>query len=154
MGLALSSYKSKRKEKKYYKRKLKKQLKEAEECITRLLQQLQLENESLDQHQSSAGSRPEAETAHVDCEVAEMEGDVQALERKLFLEEIAVNVTDERCDFLDKNYRQAYISVNVSSELLQNNESGLHRQSLMCHASLEELKLKQEACQFSQFQKA
>ncbi|KAJ7389199.1 hypothetical protein OS493_033003 [Desmophyllum pertusum] len=118
MGLALSSYKSKRKEKKYYKR-------------------------SLDQHQSSAGSRPGAETAHVDCEVAEMEGDVQALERKLFLEEIALNVTDERCDFLDKNHR-----------LLQNNESGLHRQSTVCNASLEELKLKQEACQFSQFQKA
>ncbi|KAJ7376231.1 hypothetical protein OS493_035892 [Desmophyllum pertusum] len=64
------------------------------------------------------------------------------LERKLFLEEIALNVTDERCNFLDKNHR-----------LLQNNESGLHRQSSVCHASLEELKLKQEACQFSQFQK-
>ena len=37
--------------------------------------------------------------------VAEMEEEVQALERKLFLEEIAVNITDERCNFLDRNFR-------------------------------------------------
>ncbi|KAJ7337295.1 hypothetical protein OS493_010154 [Desmophyllum pertusum] len=97
--------------------KLRKQLKEAEECIARLQKQLQLENESLDQLYQShlpAGSRPEADTAHVECEVAEMVEEVQALERKLFLEEIALNVTDERCDFLDKNYRQAYISLKLS----------------------------------------
>lgn len=47
----------------------------------------------------------DTETAKVDCIVAEMEEEVQALERKLFLEEIAVNVTDERCNFLDRNFR-------------------------------------------------
>ena len=48
---------------------------------------------------------PDIVTANADCIVAEMEEEVQALERKLFLEEIAVNVTDERCDFLDRNFR-------------------------------------------------
>ena len=47
----------------------------------------------------------DTETAHADCIVAEMEEEVQALERKLFLEEIAVNVTEERCYFLDRNFR-------------------------------------------------
>jgi len=37
--------------------------------------------------------------------VAGMEEEVKALERKLFLEEIAVNITDERCNFLDRNFR-------------------------------------------------
>ena len=49
-------------------------------------------------------SAPYTETAKADCIVAEMEEEVQALERKLFLEEIAVNITDERCDFLDRNF--------------------------------------------------
>ena len=48
---------------------------------------------------------PDAATANADCMVAEMEQEVQALERKLFLEKIAVNLTDERCDFLDRNFR-------------------------------------------------
>ena len=47
----------------------------------------------------------DTETAQTDCVVAEMEEEVQALERKLFLEEIAVNVTEERCYFLDRNFR-------------------------------------------------
>jgi len=34
-----------------------------------------------------------------------MEEEVQALERKLFLEEVALGVTEERCDFLDRNLR-------------------------------------------------
>ena len=61
----------------------------------------------LDQYQSCfhTASIPDTETAKVDCTVTEMEEEVQALERKLFLEEIAVNVTDKRCDFLDRNYR-------------------------------------------------
>ena len=33
------------------------------------------------------------------------QNDVEALERKIFLEEIAVDIADERCDFLDKNLR-------------------------------------------------
>jgi len=37
--------------------------------------------------------------------VAEMEEGVQALEQKFFLQEIAVNLTDERCDFLGRNFR-------------------------------------------------
>ncbi len=44
-------------------------------------------------------------TAHADCVVNDMEEEVQALERKLFLEEIAVNVSEERCYFLDRNFR-------------------------------------------------
>ena len=61
----------------------------------------------LDQFQSchTTGSMPDTVTANTDCIAAEMEEEVQALERKLFLEKIAVNVTDERCDFLDRNFR-------------------------------------------------
>ncbi len=47
----------------------------------------------------------DTETAHVDCTATNMEEEVQALERKLFLEGIAVNVTEERCYFLDRNFR-------------------------------------------------
>ena len=35
----------------------------------------------------------------------EFEKEVEALERKIFLEEVAVHIADERCDFLDKNLR-------------------------------------------------
>ena len=49
---------------------------------------------------------PDTITAHdTDCTVAEMEEEVQALERKLFFGKIAINVTDKRCDFLDRNFR-------------------------------------------------
>ncbi|KAL9987588.1 hypothetical protein ACROYT_G001924 [Oculina patagonica] len=145
MGLSWSSFKSKRKAKKDYKRKLRKQLKEAAECLARLQEQLQLENEILDQCESypSDDSMSDTETAHVDCAVAEIEEEVQALERKLFLEKIAVNVTEERCYFLDRNIR-----------LLQNNEISLQRQRSVCEMDLAALKLKQEACQFGQFLKA
>ena len=51
-------------------------------------------------------SFPDNETARkADCIVAEMEEEVHALERKFFLEEIAVNLTDERCNFLGRNFR-------------------------------------------------
>ncbi|KAL9987604.1 hypothetical protein ACROYT_G001941 [Oculina patagonica] len=145
MGLSWSSFKSKRKAKKDYKRKLRKQLKEAPECISRLQEQLQLENEILDQCESypSDDSMSDTETAHADCVVAEMEEEVQVLERKLFLEEVAVNVTEERCYFLDRNFR-----------LLQHNEISLQRQRSACEMDLAALKLKQEACQFGQFLKA
>ena len=53
----------------------------------------------------AADSMPDTVTASTDCIVAEMEEEVQALERKLFLEKIAVNVTEERCDFLERNFR-------------------------------------------------
>ena len=61
----------------------------------------------LDQYQSClhTNSFPDTEKANADCTVAEMEEEVQALERKLFLEEIAVNITDERCSFLGRNFR-------------------------------------------------
>lgn len=61
----------------------------------------------LEQYQSCrhTDSFPDTETTKADCIVAEMEEDVQALERKLFLEKIAVNVIDERCNFLDRNFR-------------------------------------------------
>ena len=36
---------------------------------------------------------------------AVFENDIEALERKLFLEDIAVDVADERCDFPGKNLR-------------------------------------------------
>jgi len=75
--------------------------------------------------------------------VAGMEEEVKALERKLFLEEIAVNITDERCNFLDRNFR-----------LLHDNEISLHRQSSVCETDLAALKLKQEACQFGHFLQA
>ncbi|XP_078356918.1 uncharacterized protein LOC144641763 [Oculina patagonica] len=120
MGLSWSSFKSKRKAKKDFKR-------------------------ILDQCESypSDDSMSDTETTHADCVVAEMEEEVQVLERKLFLEEVAVNVTEERCYFLDRNFR-----------LLQNNEISLQRQRLMCEMDLAALKLKQEACQFGQFLKA
>ena len=35
----------------------------------------------------------------------EMMKEVEALERKLFFEQVALNVTENRCDFLDNNYR-------------------------------------------------
>lgn len=47
----------------------------------------------------------DTETVHADCMVTEMEEEVQAFERKLFLEEVAVNVTEERCHFLDRSFR-------------------------------------------------
>ena len=61
----------------------------------------------LDQYQSrlQPDSIPDNEAANADCTVADMEQEVQALERKLFLEEIAVNITDERCSLLDRNFR-------------------------------------------------
>ncbi|XP_078363819.1 uncharacterized protein LOC144648039 isoform X2 [Oculina patagonica] len=120
MGLAWSSYKSKRKARKDFKR-------------------------ILGQYESSPfdDAVSDTETAHADCVVAEMQEEVQALERKLFLEEIAVNVTEERCYFLDRNFR-----------LLQNNEISLQRQKSVCEMDLAALKLKQEACQFGQFLKA
>lgn len=61
----------------------------------------------LDQYQSClySPSIPDTETAKAHCTVTAMEEEVQGLERKLFLEEIAVNVTDKRCNFLDRNYR-------------------------------------------------
>ena len=31
--------------------------------------------------------------------------EIEALERKLFFEQVALNVTENRCDFLDNNYR-------------------------------------------------
>lgn len=48
--------------------------------------------------------RPEPKD-DIECRTAEMEEDVQALKRKLFLEEVALSVTEERCDFLDRNLR-------------------------------------------------
>ena len=61
----------------------------------------------LDQYKSClhTDSIPDTATAKADSIVAEMEEEVQALERKLFLEEIAVNITDDRCNFLDRNFR-------------------------------------------------
>ena len=41
----------------------------------------------------------------IECRTAVMKEEAEALERKLFLEEIALDVTDERCDFLDRNLR-------------------------------------------------
>ena len=38
-----------------------------------------------------------------------MTEEVEALERKLFLEETALDVTDERCNFLDRNLRWGYV---------------------------------------------
>ena len=35
----------------------------------------------------------------------EMMKEIDALERKLFFEQVALNVTENRCDFLDNNYR-------------------------------------------------
>lgn len=40
-----------------------------------------------------------------ECKTTEMTEEVKALERKLFLEETAVDVTDERCNFRDRNLR-------------------------------------------------
>ena len=61
----------------------------------------------LDQYQSClhTDSIPDTETAKADRVVAEMEEEVQALERKLFLEEVAVNITDERCNSLGRKFR-------------------------------------------------
>ncbi|XP_020628902.1 uncharacterized protein LOC110066041 [Orbicella faveolata] len=97
---------------------------------------------------------PDTAIANADCIVAEMEQEVQALERKLFLEEIAVtvNVTNERCDFLDRNFSCFYVFGLY--RLLHNNETSLHRQSSVCETDLATLKLKQEACQFGHFLQA
>ena len=40
-----------------------------------------------------------------ECKTIEMTEEVEASERKLFLEETALDVTDERCNFLDRNLR-------------------------------------------------
>lgn len=49
--------------------------------------------------------RPEPEN-YIKCSgTNEMREEVEALEKKLFLEEIALDVTDERCNLLDRNLR-------------------------------------------------
>ena len=58
---------------------------------------------SIDQYQSD--SFPGTETAKAACIVTEMEEKVQVLERNLSLEEIAANITDEPCNFPDRNFR-------------------------------------------------
>lgn len=51
------------------------------------------------------GLRPEPEN-YIKCSgTNEMREEVEALEKKLFLEEIALDVTDERCHLLDRNLR-------------------------------------------------
>ncbi|XP_078356963.1 uncharacterized protein LOC144641811 [Oculina patagonica] len=84
----------------------------------------------------------DTETAHADCTATNIEEEVHVLERKLFHEEVAVNVTEERCYFLDRNFK-----------LLQRNEISLQRQRSVCEMDLAALKLKQEACRFGQFLK-
>jgi len=77
----------------------------------------------LDQYQSRLhpASIPDTEAAIADCTVADMEQEIQSLERKLFLEEIAVNITDERCSFLDRNFRwaceEAYFNEQLFTEV-------------------------------------
>lgn len=41
----------------------------------------------------------------IDRKTAAFESEIEVLEKKLFLEEIALDVTDERSDFLAKNLR-------------------------------------------------
>ena len=41
----------------------------------------------------------------IECKTPELKEEVHVLERKLFLEKIALSVTDDRCDFLDTNLR-------------------------------------------------
>ena len=65
------------------------------------------------------------ESAHIHQRTAAFESEVEGLERKLFLEEIAVDIADERCDFLDKNLR--YGEVKYFIILL----SGIHTAGLM-----------------------
>ena len=51
---------------------------------------------------------PDLRSQHKDAierKTAEMDEEVQTLDRKLFLEETALDVTDERCDFLERNLR-------------------------------------------------
>lgn len=55
--------------------------------------------------------RPEPEN-YIKCSgTNEMREEVEALEKKLFLEEIALDVTDERCHLLDRNLRQGSIAI-------------------------------------------
>lgn len=55
--------------------------------------------------------RPEPEN-YIKCSgTNEMREEVEALEKKLFLEEIALDVTDERCHLLDRNLRQESIAI-------------------------------------------
>ena len=49
--------------------------------------------------------RPEPENFIKCSGTNEMREEVEALEKKLFLEEIALDVTDERCHLLDRNLR-------------------------------------------------
>ncbi|CAH3191688.1 unnamed protein product [Porites evermanni] len=87
--------------------------------------------------------RPEPEN-YIKCSgTNEMREEVEALERKLFLEEIAFDVTDERCNLLDRNL-----------SLLQQNEVNLQYECLSGQNNLAALKLKHEACQFGLYQKA
>lgn len=55
--------------------------------------------------------RPEPEN-YIKCSgTNEMREEVEALEKKFFLEEIALDVTDERCHLLDRNLRQGSIAI-------------------------------------------
>ncbi|XP_068749042.1 uncharacterized protein [Montipora capricornis] len=86
--------------------------------------------------------RPESED-DINRRTAVFENEIEALERKLFLEDIAVDVADERCDFLGKNL-----------SLLQQNEVNLRWQCSTDESNLEALRVKHEAVQFSLYQKA
>ena len=62
-------------------------------------------NRSLQEHYMCYPElRPETKD-DIDRKTAAFESEIEVLEKKLFLEEIALDVTDERSDFLAKNLR-------------------------------------------------
>lgn len=124
-------------------RRLREKLDAANACIARLQQQHKNLQESLQEHYMCYPElRPETKD-DIDRKTAAFESEIEVLEKKLFLEEIALDVTDERSDFLAKNL-----------SLLQQNEVYLSWQNTNDQLNLEAWRLKHEAVQFNLYQKA
>ncbi|CAH3110669.1 unnamed protein product [Porites lobata] len=143
MGQVYSSYKMKKREKADRKKWQREQLKKEAECIVRLQEEQQRLTEILEEHYVyQPDLRPEPRDGK-ECKTIEMTEEVEALERKLFLEETALDVTDERCNFLDRNL-----------SLLQQNQLDLEYERPSRQKNLAALRIKHEACQFNLYQKA
>lgn len=125
--------------------RLSEQLKEAQECIARLQEQLLLENKLLDQFPSHQSDNSDTVTDAIEayCGMTEMEKEIQTLQRKLFFGEVALKLTQERCQLMENNYN-----------LLRTKEKNLLWRSLACQTKLQHLKSKHEAIQFSRSKEA
>ncbi|XP_015763733.1 PREDICTED: uncharacterized protein LOC107342756 [Acropora digitifera] len=101
MGQILSYFKARKREKANRRRRLKERLDAATACITQLEQQQLILHEKLQKHYVFYPERND----DINHRAVVFENEIGVLERKLFLEEIACDIAEERCNFLGKNLR-------------------------------------------------